>query len=152
MEKKVETTIVSWRYVGIMEKKMETTIVYWGYIGILEKNMETTIVSWRYIGIMEKVYWGYIGVMDQTAVTIQSPGVCWTTLFAPMISARVLKASKNGFSNEVLGFNVRNGQFFGFWIFLRAELGQVFEKSCTFVGASTFAASLFFFEPSSQDT
>ena len=30
MEKKVETTIVSWGYIGIMEKKMETTIVNWG--------------------------------------------------------------------------------------------------------------------------
>ena len=26
-----------------MEKKMETTVVYWGYIGIMEKKMETTI-------------------------------------------------------------------------------------------------------------
>ena len=26
-----------------MEKKMETTIVYWGYIGIMEKKMETCI-------------------------------------------------------------------------------------------------------------
>ena len=25
-----------------MEKKMETTIVHWGYIGIMEKKMETT--------------------------------------------------------------------------------------------------------------
>ena len=31
-----------------MEKKMETTIVYWGYIGIMEKKMETTIMG--YIG------------------------------------------------------------------------------------------------------
>ena len=29
-----------------MEKKMETTILYWGYIGIMEKNMETDIVYW----------------------------------------------------------------------------------------------------------
>ena len=28
---------------GLMEKKMETTIVYWGYIGIMEKIMEATI-------------------------------------------------------------------------------------------------------------
>ena len=28
-----------------MEKKMETTIVYWGYIGITEKKMETTIMG-----------------------------------------------------------------------------------------------------------
>ena len=27
-----------------MEKKMETTIVYWGYLGRMEKKMETTIV------------------------------------------------------------------------------------------------------------
>ena len=36
-----------------MEKKMETTIVYWGYIGIMEKKMETTI----YDGIMLGSYW-----------------------------------------------------------------------------------------------
>ena len=29
-----------------MEKKMETTIVYWGYVGIMEKKMETNIVYW----------------------------------------------------------------------------------------------------------
>ena len=29
-----------------MEKKMETTMVYWGYIGIVEKKMEATIVYW----------------------------------------------------------------------------------------------------------
>ena len=29
---------------GIMEKKMETSIVYWGYIGIMEKKMSITIV------------------------------------------------------------------------------------------------------------
>ena len=34
---------------GMMEKKMETTIVYWGYIGIMGKNMETTIMG--YIGV-----------------------------------------------------------------------------------------------------
>ena len=28
-----------------MEKKMETTIVYWGYIGIVEKKMETSIMG-----------------------------------------------------------------------------------------------------------
>ena len=39
---------------GIMEKKMETTIVYWVYIGIMEKKMETTVVYFVYIGIMEK--------------------------------------------------------------------------------------------------
>ena len=27
----------------IMEKKMETTIVYWRYIGVMEKKMKTTI-------------------------------------------------------------------------------------------------------------
>ena len=27
-----------------MEKKMETTVVYWGYMGIMENKMETTIV------------------------------------------------------------------------------------------------------------
>ena len=27
-----------------MEKKMETTIVYWSYIGIMEKKMETTMM------------------------------------------------------------------------------------------------------------
>ena len=32
----------------MMEKKMETTIVYWGYIGIMEKKMEITILG--YIG------------------------------------------------------------------------------------------------------
>ena len=29
-----------------MEKKMETTILIWGYIGIMEKKMETTILIW----------------------------------------------------------------------------------------------------------
>ena len=24
-----------WGYIGIMEKKMETTVVYWGYIGVI---------------------------------------------------------------------------------------------------------------------
>ena len=28
--------------VDLMEKKMETTIVYWGFIGIMEKKMEAT--------------------------------------------------------------------------------------------------------------
>ena len=28
---------------GIREKRMETTIVYWGYIGIMDKRMETTM-------------------------------------------------------------------------------------------------------------
>ena len=32
---------------GIMEKKMETSIVYWGYIGIMEKKMLITIVPKR---------------------------------------------------------------------------------------------------------
>ena len=30
---------------GIMEKKMETTIVYWGYVGIMENKMETTMMA-----------------------------------------------------------------------------------------------------------
>ena len=30
--------------IGIMEKKMETTIVYWGFLGRMENQMETTIV------------------------------------------------------------------------------------------------------------
>ena len=42
MEKKMETTIVYWDYIGITEQKMETTIVYWDYVGIMEKKMETT--------------------------------------------------------------------------------------------------------------
>ena len=29
-----------------MEKKIETTMVYWRFIGIMEKNMEATIVQW----------------------------------------------------------------------------------------------------------
>ena len=29
---------------GIMEKKMESTIVYWRYIGIMEEKMKTAIV------------------------------------------------------------------------------------------------------------
>ena len=55
MEKKMETTLISWGYIGvilgIMEKKMETTLISWGYIGvilgIMEKKMETTIVLLR---------------------------------------------------------------------------------------------------------
>ena len=40
----METTIVYWGYIrGIVEKDMETTIVSWDYIGIMEKKMETTI-------------------------------------------------------------------------------------------------------------
>ena len=27
----------------IMEKKMETTVVYWGYMGIMENKMVTTV-------------------------------------------------------------------------------------------------------------
>ena len=27
-----------------VEKKMETTVVYWGYMGIMEKKMEATII------------------------------------------------------------------------------------------------------------
>ena len=75
MDKKMETTIVYWGYIGIMEKKMETTIVYWGYIGIMEENMETTIVYWGHIGVMEKkmettiVYWGYIRIMEKNMET-----------------------------------------------------------------------------------
>ena len=38
MEKKMETTIVSWGSRGIMEKKMEATIVYWGSIGIMNMS------------------------------------------------------------------------------------------------------------------
>ena len=37
-EKKVETILVHWDYIGMMEKKMETTIVCWDYrspLGIL---------------------------------------------------------------------------------------------------------------------
>ena len=37
-----------------MEKKTETTIVYWGYIGIMEKEMGTTTIG--YVG----VYVGHI--------------------------------------------------------------------------------------------
>ena len=39
----METTTVSWGYIGIMDKKMETTRVSWGYIGIMENRMEATI-------------------------------------------------------------------------------------------------------------
>ena len=69
MEKKKETTIVSWglywdnggengNYYSILglywdNGKMETTIVYWGYIGIMEKTLKTTMVSLGYIGIRE---------------------------------------------------------------------------------------------------
>ena len=49
MEKKMETTIIYWGYIGIMENKMEATIVYWGNIGIMEKKMETTIIYWGYL-------------------------------------------------------------------------------------------------------
>ena len=38
--------------VRIMEKKMETTIVYWGFVGIMENQMETTIVYWGFIGLV----------------------------------------------------------------------------------------------------
>ena len=48
MEKKMETTIVYFNYIGIMEKKTETTIVYWTYIGIVEKTKETTIVYYTW--------------------------------------------------------------------------------------------------------
>ena len=33
-----------------MEKKMESTMVYWGYIGIVEKKMESTVL---HIGVIE---------------------------------------------------------------------------------------------------
>ena len=29
----------------IMEKKMETTVVYWAYVGIMEKKMETRVLE-----------------------------------------------------------------------------------------------------------
>ena len=29
---------------GIMEKKMQTAIVYWGFIGMMEKKMEASMV------------------------------------------------------------------------------------------------------------
>ena len=32
-----------------MEKKMETTIVYWGYMGMMEKKMETTILGYKVV-------------------------------------------------------------------------------------------------------
>ena len=56
-----------------MEKKMETTIVYWGYMGIMEKKMETTIVYWGLYGdngkenasIPDSASWG--------STTAQSP-------------------------------------------------------------------------------
>ena len=31
----METTLGFRVYIGTMEKKMETTIVYWGYIGVI---------------------------------------------------------------------------------------------------------------------
>ena len=30
--------------IGLMEKKMETTIVYWSYIGIMERKTETALL------------------------------------------------------------------------------------------------------------
>ena len=35
--------IRAWRRIGIMEKKRETTIVLWGYIGILYPNNENHV-------------------------------------------------------------------------------------------------------------
>ena len=34
-EKRFLGYIICWGNIGIMEKRMETTIVYWGYMGIL---------------------------------------------------------------------------------------------------------------------
>ena len=34
----METTTLSWGYIGIMEKTMETTVANFGYIGIMERN------------------------------------------------------------------------------------------------------------------
>ena len=62
MEKKMETTIVYWGYIGIMEKKMEATIVYWGYIGLMEKEMEMT---------------GIIGVKKMETTIIACSLGCW---------------------------------------------------------------------------
>ena len=39
----METTTVSWGYMGIMGKKIETAIVHWGYMEIMEKKMEVTV-------------------------------------------------------------------------------------------------------------
>ena len=42
----MDTTIVYWDILGLYgdnENKMETTLVSWGYIGIMEKKMETAI-------------------------------------------------------------------------------------------------------------
>ena len=30
-------------FVGRIEKKMETTILYWGYVGVRERRMETMV-------------------------------------------------------------------------------------------------------------
>ena len=60
MEKKMETTISSWGYMGIMEKKNGNYCSILGlcgynvYIGIMERKMDTTVVYWGYMGIMEE--------------------------------------------------------------------------------------------------
>ena len=41
----------SWKTILRSEKKMETTVVYYGYIGAMEKKMETTTVYEVHIGM-----------------------------------------------------------------------------------------------------
>ena len=38
--------------IGIMEKKMETTIVYWGYIGVIDYN-----ILWYIIVYYSSILW-----------------------------------------------------------------------------------------------
>ena len=45
------------RYTGIMEKKMETTIVYWGYIGGYWDNEKENGNYHSILGL----YWGLLG-------------------------------------------------------------------------------------------
>ena len=54
---------------GLMEKKMETTIVHWGYIGVLLG------LYWGYIGVILGLYWGYIGIMEK-----KEKGNCYSIL------------------------------------------------------------------------
>ena len=74
MEKKMETTIACWDYIGIMEKKMETPLVYWDYMGIMEKKMETPLVYWEYIWITEKKNGNYY------LRSVKMKGYSWGTL------------------------------------------------------------------------
>ena len=50
MEKKMETTIIDWRYIGIMEYKMETGVPIQDLIGIVLSIAQARLHNRHYSG------------------------------------------------------------------------------------------------------